>query len=167
MTAVAYISDTDENVKAFWSLFQHDCPAAFKLSERSPFPPALSAKDVPGGWTQVLNAYGIRRIDHHPVESDEDCAPESISDTEDSLNWNGDLDNPYDSKGNCTADVESDIEQDNGVEDLECQEQQVVIAAPNVPGLIWPTGKSIRQAEKVLATVNAIETRRNMGVNKK
>ena len=34
MTAVGYISDTEESVKASWSLFQHDGAAAFKLSER-------------------------------------------------------------------------------------------------------------------------------------
>jgi len=41
MTAVGYISDTEEIDKASWSLFQHDGAAAFKLSERSPLPPAL------------------------------------------------------------------------------------------------------------------------------
>jgi len=40
MTAVGYISDTEESVKASWSLFQCDGPAAFKLSERSPLPPS-------------------------------------------------------------------------------------------------------------------------------
>jgi len=48
ITAVGYISDTEEIVKASWSLFQHDGAAAFKLSEKSPVPPALSAKDLPG-----------------------------------------------------------------------------------------------------------------------
>jgi len=33
MTAVGYISDTEEKVKASWSNFQHDGAAAFKLSE--------------------------------------------------------------------------------------------------------------------------------------
>jgi len=55
MTTVEYISDTEEIVKAFWSLFQHDGAAAIKLSERSPLPPALSAKDLPGGRTQIFN----------------------------------------------------------------------------------------------------------------
>jgi len=55
MTAVGYISDMEEIVKASWSLFQHDGAAPFKLSERSPLPPALSAKDLPGGRTQILN----------------------------------------------------------------------------------------------------------------
>ena len=67
MTAVEDISDTEENVKAFWSIFQHDGAAAFILSEESPLPPALSAKELAGGRNQVLNVRWIRRIDHHPV----------------------------------------------------------------------------------------------------
>jgi hypothetical protein len=62
MTEVQYISDTEEIVKASWSLFQHDGAAGFKLSERSPLPPALSAKDLPGGRNQILNVHRIRRI---------------------------------------------------------------------------------------------------------
>jgi len=167
MTAMGYISDTEEIVKASWSLFQHDGAAAFKLSERSPLPPALSAKDLPGGRTQILNVRRIRRINRHPVESDDDSAPESISDTDDWLNWNGDLDNPNDSEEDCAADDESDIEHNNGIEDPECPEQQNVSAAPNVPRLVRPTRKSKRQAEKVLVTVNAVEMRRNKGGKKK
>jgi hypothetical protein len=49
ITAVGYISDTKEIIQASWSLFEHDVAAAFKLSERSPLPPPLSAKDLPGG----------------------------------------------------------------------------------------------------------------------
>jgi hypothetical protein len=78
MTAVGYISDTEEIVKSSWSLFQHDGADAFKLSERSLFPPALYAKDLPGGRTQILNVRCIRRINRHPVESNEDSARESI-----------------------------------------------------------------------------------------
>jgi len=167
MTAIAYISDTEGIVKASWSLVQHDGAAAFKLSERSPLPPALSAKDLPGGRTQILNVRRIRRINRHLVESDQDSAPESISDTDDWLNWNGDLDNPNDSADDCAADDESNIEQNNGIEDLECPEQQDVSAAPNVPGLVRPTRKSKRQAEKVLVTVNAVETWRNKEGKKK
>jgi len=55
MTAVVYISDTEEIVKASWLLFHHDGAAALKLSEKSPVPPALSAKDLPGGRTPELN----------------------------------------------------------------------------------------------------------------
>jgi hypothetical protein len=36
MTAVGYISDTEEIIKASWSLFQHDGAAVFKVSERPP-----------------------------------------------------------------------------------------------------------------------------------
>jgi hypothetical protein len=43
MTAIGYISDTEEIVNASWSLIQHDGAAACKMSERSRLPPALSA----------------------------------------------------------------------------------------------------------------------------
>jgi hypothetical protein len=167
MTAVGYILDTEEIVKASWSLFQHAGAAAFKLSERSPLPPALSAKDLPGGRAQILNVRRIRRINRHPVESDEDSAPESISDTDDWLNWNSNLDNRNDSEDDCAADDESEIEQYSGIEDSECPEQQDVSAAPNVPRLVRPIRKSKRQAEQVLVTVNAVETQRNNGGKKK
>ena len=49
MTAVGYILEKEEIIKASWLLFQHDGVAAFKLLERSPFPPAWSAMDLPGG----------------------------------------------------------------------------------------------------------------------
>ena len=114
-----------------------------------------------------MNVRCIRRINRHPVESDEDSAPESISDTEDWLNWNGDLDNPNDSEEDCAGDNESDTKHNNCIEDPECPEQQDVRAAPNVPALVRPTRKSKRQAEKVLVTVNAVETRRNNGGKKK
>jgi len=167
MTAVGFFSDMEEIVKASWSLFQHDGSAAFKLSERSPMPPALSAKDLPGGRTQSLNVRRIRRINRHPVTSNKDSAPESISDTDDCPNWNGDLDNPNASEDDWSADDESDIEQNIGIEDSECPEQQDVSAAPKVPGLVRPTRKSYRQSEKVLVTVNAVETRRNKEGKKK
>jgi len=167
MTAVGYILDTEEIVKTSWSLFQHDGAAVFKLSERSPLPPPLSAKDLPGGRTHILNICQIRRINCHPVESDGDSAHESISDTEDWRDLNGDLGNPNDSENDSTADIESYIQQDNSVQDLECPEQRDLCAVQNVPRLIRPTQKSNRQAENVLMTVNAIETKRNKGVKKK
>jgi hypothetical protein len=82
MTAIGYISDTQVIIKPSWSLFQHDGAAAFKLSERSLLLPAFSAKDLLRGLTQMLNAHRIRKINCHPVESDEDSAPERISDTD-------------------------------------------------------------------------------------
>jgi hypothetical protein len=57
MAAVCYISDTEEIVTASWSNFHSDAAAAFKLSEKSPVPPALSGKDLPGGRIQVLNVH--------------------------------------------------------------------------------------------------------------
>ena len=114
-----------------------------------------------------MNDRRIRRIKCHPVESDEDSAPESFSDTDNWLNWNGDLDTPNDSEEDCAADDDSDIEHNNCIEDRECPEQQDVSAAPNVPGLVRPTRKSKRQAEKVLVTVSAAETWRNKGQKKK
>jgi len=167
LTAVGYISDTEEIIKASWSLFQYDGAAAFKLSERSPLPPALSAKDLPGGRTQIFNVRQILRINRHPVESDEDSTPERIPDTDDWLNWNGDLDNPNKKEENCAADDKSNIDPNTGIEDPECSEQQDVSAAPTLPGLVRPTWKSKRQAEQVLVMVNGVETRRNKGGMKK
>jgi hypothetical protein len=126
MTAVGYISNTEEIVKASWSLFQHDGVAALQLSERSPMPPALSAKDLPGEQIQILNVRRIRRISRHQVESDEDSALESISDTEDCLFWNGDLDNPNDSEDDCEADDESDIVQDKATSRIHNAQSSVI-----------------------------------------
>jgi len=96
MTALGSISDTEEIIKSSWSNFYHDGAAAFQLSARSHLPPALSAKDLPGGRTQVSNVHQIRRIDRHPVENDEGRVPECISNTENWPNCNGHLDNPND-----------------------------------------------------------------------
>jgi len=123
MPTMGYIPDTEEIVKASWSVFQHDGAAAFKLSERSPLSPALSAKDLPGGQTQILNVRRIWRVNHHPVESDKDSAPNTILDTDDWLKWNGDLDTPKNSEEDRAADDESDIEHNNCIEDPECPEQ--------------------------------------------
>jgi hypothetical protein len=80
-----------------------------------------------------LNVHQIRRINCHPVESDEDRPPESISDTEDWLNCNGDLDNPNNSEDDCTEDDDSGMDQDDSIEDPESPEQWNVSATPNVP----------------------------------
>jgi hypothetical protein len=133
MTAMGYISDTEEIVKASWSVFQHDGAVAFKLSDRSPLPLPFSASNLPGGRTQILNVRRIRSIHRYPVEIEEDNTPESISNTVNWLNINGDLHNPVDSDDDCTADVESTMEQDRSIGDLECPEQRDVSTAPNVP----------------------------------
>jgi hypothetical protein len=114
------------------------------LSERSSLPPALSAKDLGGRRTQIYNVSQIRSINRHPVESDEDCTPASISDTEDWLNWKRDLYTQNNTVDNCMADFESDIQQGNGIENPECPKQWDVSATPTVPGLIRPIQKSKR-----------------------
>jgi hypothetical protein len=107
----------------------------------------------------------MHRINCHRVQSDDNSTPDNISPTDVSLTWNGDLDNPNDQEEDYAADDESNIEHNHGSEDLECPEQQDVSAAPNVPGLVWPTCKSKWQAQKVIVTVNAVQTRRNNGGN--
>jgi len=126
----------------------------------------MSATEFTGGPTQVLNVRRIRRIGCHPVASYDDCTPETISDTENCLNWNGDLDNPNESEADCEADNESDVEQDNFFEDWECTKQQDVCAASNVPGLIRPTGRLKKRTEMGWVTVNATK-RRSIRGNRK
>jgi len=103
----------------------------------------------------------MKRIDRHPPESDEESAPESILDTEHWHDWNGDLDNPYDSEDNWEADNEFAIDLDDGVENAETPEHWDVSAAPSDPRLIWPTRRSMNKAEQLLQTINAMEPRRN------
>jgi len=137
------------------------------MSERSPLPLAVTAKDHPGERTQILNVRLIRRINLYSVESDEDSNPERFSDTEHSINCNGDLDNPHDTDNDWAVVYHSDIEQVNSIENEKCPEQRDVCAGPNVPALIRPTPKSKTHTEKVFVTVNAIEMRRNKGVKNK
>jgi hypothetical protein len=77
------------------------------------------------------------------------------------------LDDPIGSEEDSAANDEPAGEHNNGVEDPESPEQQNVSATPNAPGLVVPTRKSKGQDEKVLVTVNAVETRRNTGEKKK
>jgi len=119
MTAVHYISDREEIFKSPCSHFHHDGAAAFKSSERSPWSPALSPKDLAGGQTQILNVCRIPRINCPSVESDMDSVPDSVSNTDNWLNWNGNLDIPNDSEEGCTVDDESNVEHNNGIKNLE------------------------------------------------
>ena len=70
MKPIWYISDTEEIINTSWSNFQQDGAAAFKLSERSPLPSTLSAKDHPGWRTQILNVSRMKWINRHPAEND-------------------------------------------------------------------------------------------------
>jgi hypothetical protein len=94
MTILVFILDVEGIIKESWSLFRHDSAVAFKLSQRSLLPPALFTKDLHGGGTQILNVRRIPRINHHPVQSNQDSRPECLSDTEHRLHVNGDLDHP-------------------------------------------------------------------------
>jgi len=161
MTAVEYISDTTEIIKASHSKFQPDVVVAFEFSERSLLTPALPAKHHSAERTQVFDVRQIKRIDHHPAESDQGSTAVNICNTENWLNWNGDLEVPTDSKDNCKADDESNIEYGNGTMAWESPEHQVVCVAPNVAGLIRPTWRSNKQATEGLMTVSSTETRRN------
>jgi len=167
MAAVGYILDTQEIVKVSWSNYEHDGGVAFKLPERSHVPPALSAKDLPGGSTQVVNVHGIETIEWHPAESDEERTPESNSHPDNWPHWNGDLDNPNYSEDNWETDNESDMDVDSGVEDPESPALRDVSATRHIPGMIRPTRRSNWQVGKVLMTGNKMETKRNIGNEKK
>jgi len=167
MTAEEYISDTEEIVKASLSLFQHDGVTALTLSERSQLQPALSAKNLPGGWTWILIVSRISRIYNHPGENDEDSAHECIADTDIWLDLDGDQNNPDHSVDDCAVDVESEIEHNNENEDSESTAQQHVSATLNISELSWPTSKLDREGENVLLTVNVMKTWRNTGIKKK
>jgi hypothetical protein len=139
MTAVAYSSVTKDIIKVLWSSLQHDGAAAFKLLEGLPLLLALSAKDLPEEPTQILHICRIRRIECHRSGHDEECAPEHNSNTENCLNWNGELVNANESKFNCEADDEYAPAPCTDIKALESTEQHVVNAAPNVVELIRPT----------------------------
>jgi len=130
-------------------------------------PPAVSAKNHAGGRTQILNEHQIKIIDRQPAESDEDSAPQTISDTRNWPDWNGYLDTANDSKDDWEADAESEIELDSGIDDPETPEQWDVSATLNRPGLSRPTRWSKTKAEKVLMMVNTMATRKNKGNRQK
>jgi len=167
MTVIGYVLDTEEIINAFWTIFELHGAAAFKLSERSPLPPLLSAKDLLGGQTQILNVRRIKQMCRHPAGSDDDSPPEVISDTENWLNWNGDLDNPNVGEEDWEADDESNLEQDNSIKDSVSPAQRNVSAAPIVSGLIWPWWRSKKMAEKMNLMVSAKQMRSNKWNKKK
>jgi hypothetical protein len=76
----------------------------------------------------------MKQIDHHPAKSDEDSAVGSISDTENWLDWNGNLKHPTTSQDDSEADNGSEIELDNAVTIIETPELRNFGATPCVPG---------------------------------
>lgn len=125
-----------EIVNKSWSLFQRDGAAVFQLSLRSPFPPGMSAQDLTGGRSQVLNVPNINRIDHRPAKYDKDIVPDCIADTNNWYDWNGDLGNPNDREVNLEADNESDKEQENGIGNSDSPALINVSAIPDVARLM-------------------------------
>jgi hypothetical protein len=114
-----------------------------------------------------VNVHRIRGVNRHPAECADDSSPESTSDTENWLKWNGDLDNPNESEDDWEADNESHMALDNGSNDSETLEQRNVSAAPNVPRLFRPIRQTKKKIEKPLMTVSLKETRKNKGIKKK
>ena len=167
MTAVGYISDSEEIINASWSNLQHDAAAASKWSDRSPVPPALHAKNHAGEQTQVLNVHQVKRIDLSPVQCDEDSAPECISDTKNWLHCNGDLDDPNHSKNERDADNSFDIALHNAIRDSETPNQWDVSTEQYVAGLILSTQMSKDQAEQLPMKVGTMETRINKWIKTK
>jgi len=147
MTAVEYISDTEEIIKASWWNFQPDGAVAFEMSESSPVPPALSAKDLPGAQTWDLHVHQIEIIDHHWAEHDEDCRLGSISDSKNCPNWNDDYDNSNASKDHWEAHYKSNLELDNVIKAPEILEYTDVSVASNFAAFTWPTRRSMKLAE--------------------
>lgn len=96
-----------------------------------------------------------------PLLTTREC--ESISNTRNWLDRNGALDYPNASYVNGEADDQSNNEPDNGIEVLANPEHQDVCGAPKVPGIILPTQRPIRQVDKCLMTVTAMESSRNTG----
>ena len=80
-----------------------------------------------------MNVRQIKQIDRPPAKSDEDSPPGSISDTENWLNWIGDLDNQNNSEHDTEAENESYMQLDNSSEDSETPEQRNVSATPMFP----------------------------------
>ena len=101
------------------------------------------------------------------MESAEDSFPACISDTENWVTWNGNLDNPNESKDDCEADDDWDIKLGRGIKPSESPVHRVVSAVQNLQGLISLARRTTMDAEKGLTTVSAMETRRNKEIQKK
>jgi hypothetical protein len=67
----------------------------------------------------------------------------------------------------CGADDETDMQYTHCIEYPVCPEQQNMLAALHVPGLVRPTLQLQRQAETVLLIHYAIKTWRNQAGKKK
>ena len=70
------------------------------------------------------------------------------------------------SKEDLETDDESNLEQENGINDPQTPAQREVSATLDVPGLIRPSLRSKNKASKLIMTVSAMEIRSNKGNTK-
>jgi hypothetical protein len=91
-----------------------------------------------------LNVRQLKQIDRHSGASDDNSSPESITDTENWLNWNWDLDDPNEGEDDWEADNLSDMELVNCSEDSETPEQRNVSAAPDFPRFVRPIHRTTK-----------------------
>lgn len=170
MTAMGYISDTEETQEKSWSTFAHDGVVAFKSNEKA-LPKSLPLTEIGDGQARVRHFRRIRRIDRHPNDTDGDSGGEGHSDTEDWLNWNGDFD---DEDGDDENDSSADEDLDSALASISrtkvIPDPSRVDAALNIPGLIRPVRKSSRIRQLAVmesATAKVVQTTRGRGGKRK
>jgi hypothetical protein len=147
MTAMGYISDSEEVESSSWASFAHDGLAAFKSNEKTPLPKSLPLTELQNGKTQVLNVRRIPRINRQPGLTDEESAGEDNTDTEDWLHWDGDMESGAEDESDSSTDDEHEMDRILDTHEKESPEQSHGDAAPNVPGFIRPVRKSKRIVE--------------------
>lgn len=160
MSAVGYIAYPEEIIKVFCDKFQLAGVAGLKLKEIYHLLPSISANDLHGRQTVVLNVHCVLRIDPDPAKNINHSAPESISDNEHLLNWDGYQDNSKLNKDDLEAEEETEQELDNAIEHaetpcLECPAK-------------WSRNVSVNRLviesiRKRLMILTAVETRRRKG----
>jgi hypothetical protein len=153
MTAMGFISDTEETVNEGWSSFKHDGVAAFKASERTcGLPASLPQTELPDGRTQILNVRRIRRINRSALESDQESTSDMDTDSEDWLNWDGDVDDLTNDESEHSA---AETSENDSLEQCSDFGESLPDGTENirrppalfVPGLVHPVRKSQRIEE--------------------
>lgn len=127
---------------------------------------SFTSKGPPCRANPIINFRQIKTVDFHPGRSDKNSATENISDTNNWLCWSADFNGPYASEDDWDADSDSNMELDNGCENVETTEHRHTSVAPSVTGLIQPNKLWNEQAVKVLMIVNTMEMRRHKEIKK-
>lgn len=162
MTAIGYISDTEETEDMSSSSFHHDGSQAFITSGQRSLPPALSKDDLLDGENKVLYIKPVHRLNRN---IDEDSASEIDTDREDWLNWDGDIDEESEMAGgedSSDSGSDSEITLDRSFDEAA--------AAPIISGLIRPVRKSVRienRTAPLRATAERPETKGGKNKNRK